>query len=453
MERAPGRTLPSAGRQPLRWRVIGQYLPMAAFGLAAFLIARSVTGGDGTTSPLVTVDAAYSERLAANIAFFEERVAETNDSLSYNKLTGLYLQRVRETGDVSDVGRAELSATKSLEVAKGEYSGLINLAMVRIAQHDFEAAAVLAAQAMERAPGRADAYAILGDAQMALGLYDEAGANYRAYLEQAPGFSAFARQAVLAETRGNVDVAAQFWESAIAADGLVDSPENASWARFQLANLRFANGDLEAAESEYERALKLFPGYTHALAGLGRVAAAREEYGEAARLYAQATANVPNPEYIAALGDVYMKSGRADKAAERYALMGAIGQLFAANGIQNDLPLILFDLDHGRATQETLERARLTYERRPSLAAADVLGWALFRSGRFDEARKLANEALRLDTKDAMYLYHAGMIANAQGDTEASRELLSRALALNPEFHVLAAGEARQTLRQLGGKR
>ncbi len=181
MERAPARPV-APRQQPLAWKAIGLYLPLAAFALAAFLVFGDWRG-EGAPSPSpVQVDPGHAERLAANIAFFEGRVAETNDSLSYNRLTALYLQRLRETGDVSDVRRAETSATRSLEVAPGQYAGLVALAQVRIAQHEFTAAETAAREALALAPSRADAQAVLGDALMALGRYDAAEHHLRAAL-------------------------------------------------------------------------------------------------------------------------------------------------------------------------------------------------------------------------------------------------------------------------------
>ena len=58
--------------------------------------------------------------------------------------------------------------------------------------------------------------------------------------------------------------------------------------------------------------------------------------------------------------------------------------------------------------------------------------------------------ALALGTHDALLQYHAGMIANALGDTARARQLLQAALNLNPGFDPLQAARARATLDTLG---
>ena len=100
-----------------RWLSSRNLLPALALlsvaaGLAWF--AADYAGRD--QDPAVTaVPSTYLDDLQANIAFFEDRVKETKDHLSYDRLTGLYLQRLRETGDVADVKRAETSALASLD--------------------------------------------------------------------------------------------------------------------------------------------------------------------------------------------------------------------------------------------------------------------------------------------------------------------------------------------------
>lgn len=425
----------AGGIRPFTWTVIGQFLPATLLALAIFLAARSFTEEDAHPSSFASVSTSHASDLAANIAFFEDRVLETNDHLSYNRLTSLYLQRLRETGDVADVRRAETSALRSLDRAKGDYNGLLLLAQVRLAQHDFEAATALANQAIGAIPARADGYAILGDAQFAMGNYSAASESYRFFLVESPGSSAFSRQAVLAEVNGNVPLAEQFWKAAIDSDRQ-DAPENSAWARVQLANLYFNVGRLDTARAELETALNVYPGYPFALAGLARVAAAEGHDSRAIDFYQQATARIPLPEFVAGLADVYTRAGMPREASQQLELMAAFEQLLSASGIRDDLTMILFAIDHGGDTNVALQQAEAAYGRRPSLSAADTYAWALYRAGRFDDARLRAVEALRTGTKDPLFLFHAGAIAHAQGDYVAAEAWLQQADGLNPDFSV-----------------
>ena len=62
-------------------------------------------------------------------------------------------------------------------------------------------------------------------------------------------------------------------------------------------------------------------------------------------------------------------------------------------------------------------------------------------------------EALRLGTLDARLFFHAGMIHRALGEHDRAREALSRALALNPRFHLLHAQVATSVLAELQARR
>ena len=225
--------------------------------------------------------------------------------------------------------------------------------------------------------------------------------------------------------------------------------ENSLWVRVQLANLHFNAGDLSAAEQQYQGTLALAPDYVYALGGLARVRAAQQRYGEAVDLYSQAIARMPLPEFVIGLGETQEAAGRPAEATKQYDLVRAMQQLFAANGVDTDLELALFDADHGHDPQATLALARAAYERRPSIKAADTLAWALFKAGQPSEARRYADEALRLGTHDALMFYHAGMIAQAQGDSSSARNYLQHALEINPHFSPLYAPRAQQALAKL----
>ena len=113
-----------------------------------------------------------------------------------------------------------------------------------------------------------------------------------------------------------------------------------------------------------------------------------------------------------------------------------------------DLELALFNANHGdKALAE--QQARVVFERRPTIYAADTLAWALYQNGKYAQAQTTMQQALRLGTRDAMLYFHAGMIAAALGDKAAAQEHLQAALAINPHFSVHYAPEAKAQLDAL----
>jgi tetratricopeptide (TPR) repeat protein len=137
------------------------------------------------------------------------------------------------------------------------------------------------------------------------------------------------------------------------------------------------------------------------------------------------------------------------EAERQYGLVGAIANLYRANGVNADTALALFLADRGTDQDGAVGMARAGYAVAPGVYAADALAWALHQAGRSDEALAYANDALRAGTPDALLHYHAGMIHLAlANDTEAER-LLRRALDLNPHFsltHAPKAAAAREAL-------
>ena len=83
------------------------------------------------------------------------------------------------------------------------------------------------------------------------------------------------------------------------------------------------------------------------------------------------------------------------------------------------------------------------------MRAADALGWALTRAGEPEQGLVYAQRALRLGSRDAVFLYHAGIAARDAGRTGAARRHLARALETNPRFSPLHAPRAERALESL----
>lgn len=372
------------------------------------------------------------------------------DYISYANLGGTFIRLARETGDVDSYSRAEAALEKALEINPDYSSAISYMAAVLYAKHDFAGALERAERIYSFDPGAAQALAVVGDSHLELGDYGEAQSAYDKLLELSQTPPVYSRLARLTELKGHPQEAIELLRRAAAeADDGVTSQESLAWYRLQLGNLYFNTGKIESAEAEYQRSLKAFPAYVHALAGLAKVRAARGDYGDAASLYGKVVDRYPIPEYVAALGDVYLAAGREDEASQQYDLVAAIDKLYKANGVNTDLQMALFFADHDLRLGEALRQARTEYERRGSIQAADVLAWALYKSGQYEEAREYSREALRLGTQDALMLFHAGMIYDRLGEYEKARDHLERAIQINPGFSVLYAGTAADTLQKL----
>jgi tetratricopeptide (TPR) repeat protein len=371
------------------------------------------------------------------------------DAAAQAQLGTVYLQLARDTGDPSYYTRAEGVFGESLRLDPQNVDALLGLGTLALARHQFTAALDWGEQARALNPYRAQTLGIIGDAQIELGRYDEAIATIQQMVDLRPDLSSYSRVSYLRELHGDVDGAIEMMQRAVAAGG--PAAENTAWTTVQLGNLFFNRGDLEAAEREYARAMTMLPGYVHGQAGLGRVQAARGQDEAAIASYRAAVERMPLPEFVIALGEVYAKLGREAEAADQWALVRAMQQLNASNGMDVELELALFEIEHGAEPEQTIAQARQAYQRRPGIYAADVLAWALFHGGQLDEAARYSQEALRLGTRDALMHYHAGRIAEARGETAQARAHYAAALEINPHFSIKDADDARARVARLGG--
>lgn len=416
--------------------------------------ARSmdIIGGAGTGPAEARLEVAARQRPAGPT---EQLVADLRDKVDgapedpdiHAMLGAAYLQLARETGDPSNYGRAEEALERALELDPENVEALIGRGSLALSRHDFEEALRLGRQALDLNDTIPRAYGLIGDALVELGQYDEAVRTVQTMVDLRPDLASYSRVAYLRELHGDLDGAIDAMQRAVAAGG--GNVENTEYVRVQLGNLHFAAGDLAAAERAFAESLAHLADYPYALAGLARIAAARGDLSAAIDLYERASAVVPVPELIIGLGETLEAAGLQEAADDQYSLVVAMGELLEANGVRSDLEVAAFLAEHGPDPDAAVARARDAMAERPTVFAADALAWALHAAGSYDEASEYADMAVRLDTANSLVLYHAGVIAAANGETLIAQERLERALDLNPAFSPLHAPRAEAALAEL----
>ena len=388
---------------------------------------------------------ASTDRLVSSL---QTRLREhPEDWQAYSQLGMAYLQKARETGDPSFYQKAEAALGEALSRQPDDYASISSMGALALARHQFQAALEWGERALAINPSRSYAYGVLADAQIELGLYEEAVLTLQKMVDLRPDMSAFARISYLRELHGDTEGALEMMQMAV--DSGVPLNETAAWTRTQLGHLYFNRGKLEKAEIEYRRTLLDYPGYVYALAGLGRVRAAGGQVDEAISYLTQAIETVPLPEFVILLADVYQVSGQVEAAREQHDLLGVIRKLYEANGVDMDMEIALFNADHDLDLESTLLKAREAFERRPGVHGADVLAWTYYKSGQYEEARFYSDQALRLGSQDALMLFHSGMIHYRLGDRDQAQVDLERALAINPHFSILHVVVAQRILDEL----
>jgi tetratricopeptide (TPR) repeat protein len=338
----------------------------------------------------------------------------------------VFAQHARDTGDASYYARAEAAYRRALQLDQRDLAATIGLGSVALSRHEFRRGLVLGRRALALSPSTAEGYGVVGDALVELGRYEQAFATFDRMISLKPSVSSYARVSYARELLGDVRGAAVAMRLAV--DASVGEPEALAWSQTQLGKLYWSNGRIDAAEREFRASLRVRSTYAPALDALAQVEAAHGHRAQAAALARRASEILPLPQYVATYGD--QLHGAA--ARRQYALVAAIARLERARGVNVDLEIALFNVDHGIALERTLGLARTAQRERPSIDGDDVLAWALARTGRCGEALTFSKQALRLGTHDAAKFFHRGVIERCLGHPAAAQRWFARSRATNP---------------------
>jgi tetratricopeptide (TPR) repeat protein len=402
-----------------------------------------------------------TERLIRNM---QTRVqSNSKDPAAYSALGAAFFQRARETGDVEDFQQAEQALNRSLDLSNADFSAApayATMAEVCMGEHRFGDAVTYAQKALSLGSGDLSPFAIVGDANADMGEYERAAIAYSRLDVSSESASdphnvyvRDSRTSYLKFVSGDTRGAIRLMQSAVAAGTEARLPaENLAWLYYELGEYQSQAGEVAAANSAYLTALTIHPGDYRALAGLGKLRGNQGRYAEAIRLYQSAVAVVPMPIYIAELGDMYNRAGNSAEAKKQYQLVEYIGLLGHINQVLHNRDLALFYADHDIKLDEALALAHKEFEVRHDVYTWDALAWALYKNGKYQEASDAMDHALRPGAKDALLLFHSGMIASRLGQPSAAKERLQMALSINPHFHVLYADVARQQLKTLNAQ-
>lgn len=428
-------------RVPARRILVGA----AAFvGAAAVVLGGGRRGDDGgpetsavpaSTGVVRLVDQFSAGTSRSVVAGLERNVAARPHDAQGLALLGLgYQQLARETADAAWLTRSHEALWRSRLADPSDPVSLAGLAQLAVTRHHFTEAIPVARRALQLDPESSLARGALGDALLATGRYDEAFRAYDRLAGAGPSVGAYARVASARLLLGRREAALDAMELALEAGSGI--PEQEAWALTRYGTVLVSARRLDGAASVFRRALVLAPGYVHAQAGLARVDIARGRYLAAANRLETVVARLPVPEYAILLGDSYARAGRRVDARRSYALVGALEQLLAANGVRTELQTAIFDLDRGVRKESALARARAAYRAAPGVAAADAVAWGMARTGRCLEARRWSGRALRLGTRDGLFFFHRGMIERCLSGDAAAAPWLKRALDADPVFSL-----------------
>ena len=413
---------------------------LASYGVRFLAPPEAVAATGGSVDPI---------ELGRLIGVFAQRVADQGDAVNAAHLGAHLSIRAKLTGSLDDYR----TARSAFELAAGQWpsrDALVGLANTSMALHDFGAGLAAATELLELDAGDPAAHLIVGDAWLELGDIDRAVESFNRSADAAPGDPALVvRRAEVAHLTGNQELAIDLAEEAhrlaarqnLSARGLAFYP-------LLRADFLFDAGDYAAAQDQVAEAMDLAPGWAPIHASDGKVLAALGDFDGAVAAYLRALTLQPDdPGWLASLGDLASVTGQVAAADGYYRLATALYAQEDPAIYGQSLARLYADRD-----VEPMESVRLAsddLDRRTTIGSYDTYGWALFRSGRLEDARAASDTALRFGTQDGELWFHAAMISAALGETDRAIAELGSLIETNPEFHPVHAIAARRLLESL----
>jgi len=388
------------------------------------------------TVALVPVDPASASPTDRAIAAAQTTLRRVpGDFHALLDLARAYLQKAREVADPTLYTKTSGILKLLNRERPDDLELLVTEGSLANALHRFADGLRFGRRAVVIAPESPSGYGVVVDAANELGRYDEALAATQKMADVRGDLPALSRVSYAEELRGDLGGATTSMAEAVTAGGM-GGGENVAYVQVLLGNLLLNTGHPADAAQTYHAAEQAFAGYAAARAGLAQVMVAEGRPADAAALLAKVVNDQPLATYVIAEGDDLMAAGRPADASQVYQLVRVIERLYAANGVNVDLELALFEADHNPGAG-AVEQARKGLAARPSYFGHEVLAWALYRAGRLSEAGREISRALALGDADPLLRFHAAAVENSLGDHAAARRDLAMVLAANPRFSAL----------------
>ncbi len=375
-----------------------------------------------------------------------------DDQKSRLLLAQAYMQEARVTGDHSYYDGAAVQLLDVVLKAEPEnFEALCCKAALSLTQHHFAQGLGLAQQAQQLNPNSGFVYGLLTDANVEMGHYEEAVKMADKMNTIRPDLPAYARVSYLREIHGDMPGAIEAMDYAVKAGYI--GLEQTEWTRVALGRLYEISGDTARARNAFLMALSARPGYAYALAGLGRVAAAKKDYATAIKYHQRARAMVKDYAFTDELTDLYRLNGQPEEA--RKMAKESIDMLADAAQAADDNEEMGHYADRELAyaylktneLDKALEHAKIEYDRRPdNIDVNETMAWVLYKRGNYAEAQKYMQVARRTGSKNPVLLGRAGLLLSKLGKASEGQALIESSLRTAPYLDSEVAAEGQKLL-------
>jgi len=332
---------------------------------------------------------------------------------SYNLLATALVRRAEETADAGFYAQAEDAVKKSVELSPNNFDTEKIQVSILLGKHEYPAALEAAKRLNKRVADDVMVYGLLTDANVELGNYKDAENSAQWMLNLRRGnVPALIRAAHLRELFGDAEGAYELLEMAYQSTLPTETADRASLLT-QMGHVRFASGNIDAAEKLLQQALTSFPGYYAALGDLAQVRIAQKRFDDAVALLQERYQGAPHTEYGYDLAEALQMAGRDGEARKAFAEFETRALAESGKRQNSNRELVFYYADRAHQPARALAVAQQQYAWRHDVYTLDAYAWALHANGRDVEARKQMEAALAVGIRDARLLRHAGEICGA----------------------------------------
>jgi len=393
--------------------------------------------------------------VSKEVNFQKTRVKnDPKGALGWSMLAGAHLRNARIFDSTEDAIAAEIASKQSLELrSQGNTAAMNRWIQSLLAQHRFQDADEAVFKALALPLYDNTTLQLAAQIALEIGAYERAVhviSKHPAAFADSAGMVVVARNETL---HGRPEIALSLIQKARAMiTSNRDVPGDVqAWYSTKEGDVFAAMGKNDLARNCYEASLASFPEDYKALTGMARLAADAGKWRDVLSWGTRAEKIVTMPEVLALIGDAHSALGDLDEAEQHYhELAEAAGMVNESHlghnhrhdsvhgrskhGHTLDRQYAQFCADHSRDLKIALTAALRDLEEREDVFAMDTLAWVYSRMGRNGEAKSAIDKAVRLGTKDARLLYHAGVIYDQNGQREKAAQFFKSSKDANPKF-------------------
>src|SRR6185503_6302061 len=253
----------------------------AAVLVTAVCAVRSIYKPSGTALE----DSTSASKVDQRILRAQQSIAKFPQSADgYNQLASAYMQKARETADFTFNAHADAAITRSLAVDHNNYDGLKLRTKLQLTYHRFAEALETAHHIQTIRNDDHDVWGQITDALVELGDYPAAVKAAQRMVDLRPDSSSYARSSYLRALHGDTYGAIQAMNAAVKAADPNDR-EGMAWCRVQLGNELMNAEKVDAAERQFDDAIRIFPDHRLALQAKARARIAAGDLQGAVEIY------------------------------------------------------------------------------------------------------------------------------------------------------------------------